>query len=86
MPTQTQTASTRKITISLPVELVEFADHQARRLSISRSRFIAYALSQLKATEEEKLAAEGYRFYAREAEEFAAASASAVAEALEHAG
>jgi metal-responsive CopG/Arc/MetJ family transcriptional regulator len=81
-----QTASVRKITISLPVDLVEFADHQARRLSISRSRFIAHALAQFKAMKEENLAAEGYRFYAREAEEFAAASATAVAEALSHAG
>ncbi|MGD2206038.1 MAG: hypothetical protein PVH17_04585, partial [Anaerolineae bacterium] len=31
----------------------------------------------------EELAAEGYRFYAREASEFAEASAKAVAEALE---
>lgn len=75
----------RKITISLPWDLVEFADRQASRLSISRSRFIASVLSQIKAMEEESLAAEGYQFYAREASEFAAASASAVAEAMEYA-
>ena len=76
----------RKITISLPMDLVEFADRQASRLSTNRSRFIAQALSQLKALEQESLAAEGYRFYAQEASEFAEASALAVAESLDHAG
>jgi metal-responsive CopG/Arc/MetJ family transcriptional regulator len=79
-------SSVHKITISLPVDLIEFADRQATRLGISRSRFIAYALSQIKAVEEESLAAEGYRFYAPEAIEFATASANAVSEVLEHAG
>jgi metal-responsive CopG/Arc/MetJ family transcriptional regulator len=82
----TRTSSVHKITISLPIDLVEFADRQATKLGISRSRFIAYALSQMKAAEEDSLAAEGYRFYAREASEFAAASARAVSEAMEHAG
>ncbi|UCG12837.1 MAG: hypothetical protein JSU72_20615, partial [Deltaproteobacteria bacterium] len=72
----------RKITISLPDNLVEFADREAARLSISRSRVIAQALSQVRAEEEERLAAEGYRFYAQEASEFAEASAAALAEAL----
>ena len=76
----------RKITISLPSNLVEFADREAARLSISRSRVIAQALSEIKAEEEERLAAEGYRFYAQEASEFAAASAAAIAEALDHDG
>ena len=76
----------RKITISLPNSLVEFADREAARLSISRSRVIAQALSEIKAGEEERLAAEGYQFYAQEASEFATASAAAVAEAVNHAG
>lgn len=76
----------RKVTISLPVSLVDFADREAARLSISRSRLIARALSEIQAEEEERLAAEGYRFYAHEASEFADASACAVAEAWEHAG
>jgi metal-responsive CopG/Arc/MetJ family transcriptional regulator len=71
--------------VSLPVSLVDFADREAARLNISRSRLIARALSQIVAVEEERLAAEGYRFYAQEASEFAGARASAVAEALEHA-
>jgi metal-responsive CopG/Arc/MetJ family transcriptional regulator len=76
----------RKITISLPENLVEFADREAARLSISRSRVIAQALSEIKATEEERLAAEGYQFYAQEASEFAQASAAATAEALAYDG
>ena len=80
-----KTAPVRKVTVSLPVRLVDFADREAARLNISRSRLIARALSEIKVVEEEQLAAEGYRFYAQEASEFAGASASAVAEALEHA-
>lgn len=82
----TEVSLVRKITISLPSTLVEFADREAARLSISRSRVIARALSEIKAEEEERLAAEGYQFYAQEASEFAAASATAVAEALGHDG
>ena len=78
--------SVRKITISLPDNLVEFADREAARLSTSRSRVIAQALAEIKTEEEERLAAEGYRFYAQEASEFAEASAAALAEALDHAG
>jgi len=80
------TTPVRKITISLPVSLVDFADHEAARLNISRSRLIARALAEVKAAEEERLAAEGYRFYAEEASAFAEVSGSAVAEALAHAG
>ena len=79
-----ESTSVRKITISLPDNLVEFADREAARLSISRSRVIAEALSEIKAEEEERLAAEGYRFYAQEAAAFANASATATEEALEH--
>jgi metal-responsive CopG/Arc/MetJ family transcriptional regulator len=78
-------ASTRKITISLPGELVEFADKQAARLRISRSEVIGKTLAQAKAVEEENLAAKGYRYYAQENREFADASAGAVAEAINHA-
>lgn len=74
----------RKITISLPDNLVEFADREAARLSISRSRVIAQALADIRAEEEERLAAEGYRFYAQEASQFAEASSTATAEALGH--
>lgn len=71
----------RKITISLPEELVEFADNHARALHTSRSQVIGMALSAVKARAEERLAADGYRFYAQEANEFADATSAAVAEA-----
>ena len=81
-----EATSVRKITISLPDNLVEFADREAARLRISRSRVIAQALADIKAEEEARLAAEGYRFYAQETSQFAEASAAAIAEAWDHDG
>jgi len=78
------TVAIRKVTISLPVDLLEFADQQAIQRGLSRSRLIAEALAELKAREEAQLAAEGYRFYAEEASDFAASSQGAVAEAWGH--
>jgi len=76
----------RKITVSLPQELVEFADMVAAAMRISRSKVIADAIAAQREREEAKLAAEGYRFYAQEASEFAAASLRAVSEVLGHDG
>lgn len=83
---QSPTATVSKVTISLPRNLLEFADRQAEQLRISRSEIIGRALAQAKAAEEERLAVEGYRFYAQEASEFAEASARSFAEVLNHAG
>jgi metal-responsive CopG/Arc/MetJ family transcriptional regulator len=80
------TTTVSKVTISLPPGLLEFADRQAAQLRISRSEMISRALAQAKAAEEERLAVEGYRFYAQEASEFAGASARPFAEVLDHAG
>lgn len=71
-----------KITISVPADLLVYADEQARRTRTSRSQFISQALAQFQANEEERLAAEGYRFYANEASVFSEFSANAVAEVL----
>lgn len=71
----------RKITISLPEELVAFADDRAKELSTSRSQIISMALATVKTSEDEQLAAEGYRFYAQEASEFASAAHTAIVEA-----
>lgn len=71
----------RKITISLPAELVDFADRRAGQMHSSRSQIISVALAEIKAREEARLAAEGYQYYAQEAEAFASSSAHAVAEA-----
>jgi metal-responsive CopG/Arc/MetJ family transcriptional regulator len=78
------TTTVRKLTISLPIQLADFLDRESARLSVSRSRLIARALSEARLAEEERLAVEGYLFYAQEASEFAQASSRAVAEALEH--
>lgn len=73
--------TTRKVTISLPADVLAYADAQAERRNTSRSQVIAQALADLKVAEQEALAAEGYRFYAAEARAFDEASADAVAEA-----
>jgi len=78
--------SIRKVTVSLPAELVEFADRLAEQLHLSRSQVVSRALVQAKTMEEERLAAEGYRYYAQEAQELAAASSRAVAEAVSDVG
>jgi hypothetical protein len=73
---------TRKVTISMPEELIVFADGMADALGLTRSGFIAATLERARERERELLAAEGYRFFSSEAEEFAAASEAAVAEAM----
>jgi metal-responsive CopG/Arc/MetJ family transcriptional regulator len=77
------TVHVRKITVSLPSDLVEYADSRAGRDHLSRSQIIGQALAEARAREQARLAAEGYRFYAAEASEFAEASLGAVTETLE---
>jgi metal-responsive CopG/Arc/MetJ family transcriptional regulator len=72
----------RKITISLPADMLAYADAQAARRNTSRSQVISEALAEYRAAKEAALAAEGYGYYAGEASAFAASSADAVAEAL----
>lgn len=74
---------TRKVTISMPEELIVFADRMADALGLTRSGYIAEMLERARERELERLGAEGYRFFSSEAEEFAVASGSAVAEALD---
>jgi hypothetical protein len=74
---------TKKVTISMPEELIVFADGMADALGLTRSAFIAATLERARERERELLAAEGYRFFSWEAEEFAAASKAAVAEATD---
>ena len=71
-----------KITISLPQDLVEFADRAAHQADISRSQVISQALAEAQARNERRLTEEGYRFYVRESAEFAQASVLIVAEAM----
>ena len=67
----------RRVTISLPQDLVEFADRAAQQAGISRNRVIRQALAEARARVERRLAEEGYRFYASESIEFASPGAGA---------
>ncbi len=73
----------RKVTISLPGELVSYADSLARERGSTRSAVISDLLEEKQKRERDELARHGYRFYAAEADEFAAASQAAVAEAID---
>lgn len=73
--------ATRKITISLPDELIDFADQYAQTAKTNRSQIIGQILAEAKARAEANLAAEGYQFYAQEQTAFATDSGKAVAEA-----
>jgi metal-responsive CopG/Arc/MetJ family transcriptional regulator len=79
-------ASRDKVTLSLPRELIRYADDRAKALATSRSQVVAEALSVLRERDEDELAREGYAFYAEESEVFADESVRAVSEALDHAG
>lgn len=78
----TRTALMRKVTITLPEELVIYADRRADESGTSRSQVISRALATLMLSEEEALAAEGYQLYAVEAEAFAAMSSAASGDAI----
>lgn len=74
---------TKKVTISMPQELLVFADKMADALGLTRSGFIAETLEKARKGELQRLGAEGYQFYSSESSEFAAASEAAVAEAMD---
>ena len=74
---------TKKVTISMPQELLVFADRMADALGLTRSGLFAEMLEKVRDRELERLAAEGYQFYSSESSEFAAASEAAVAEAMD---
>ena len=74
------TVAMHKITISLPGELVAFADARAAETHTSRSQIISQMLAEAKARTEAQLAAQGYQFYSQELVEFAEASSLAIAE------
>ena len=76
------TVESRKVTITLPQHLLEFADRVAARANTSRSQVISQALAAAEIREQERVAAIGYRFYAGEAVEFADATSRLVAEAV----
>jgi len=76
------TVGIRKVTISLPIHLLDFADRYATQRKTNRSQIISQALAVAQAQEEERLAVEGYRFYAAEAIDFAQATDQITSEAF----
>ena len=72
----------RKITITASEDLIEFVDERARQTQSNRSRVINDILEAFRQSELNRMAAEGYRFYAEEAVAFAKASAEAVSAAI----
>ncbi len=72
----------RKITISAREDLIAFVDQRAVQEQTNRSRVISQIIETFRNAELERIAAEGYRYYAEEAEDFAAASAEAVSDAI----
>ena len=73
----------RKVTISLPEDLVSYADAVARERQSTRSAVISHLLEERRKRDRDELAREGYRFYGEEAGEFSVASRLAVAEAVD---
>lgn len=76
------TSAVRKVTVSLPSDLVSFADARAAERGATRSALIGELLQERRDRDREALAAEGYRYYAQESREFASASHRAVTEAI----
>ncbi|MGH2350689.1 MAG: DUF6364 family protein [Chloroflexota bacterium] len=71
-----------KVTLSLPKDLVVFADAEAAQQGTNRSRIVAELLAQERQRRRDALAAEGYQFYSSEAREWAGLTQTAVAEAV----
>lgn len=78
--------ASRKVTVSLPEDLVHFADVKADERGTSRSELIGELLGDLRRRELDDLAREGYGFFAGESREFAESSARAVSEAIQDDG
>lgn len=72
----------RKVTVSLPRHLLDCADKAAAERGISRSELIAQLIAEMAARDRDALAAEGYCFYAQEAQEFACCCMPAASEVI----
>lgn len=67
----------RRVTVTLPEDLITFVDRLAAEQGVSRSQVIVDLLTGSKNQHEEEFAAEGYIFYGPEATEFAQMSQQA---------
>jgi metal-responsive CopG/Arc/MetJ family transcriptional regulator len=75
-------SAVKKVTISVPRDLLAYADQKAHQRGSTRSALIAQLIEELRCRELDELAREGYEYYAAESSEFAQASVRAVAEAI----
>lgn len=73
-----------KVTVTLPRELVRYADERAAERGVSRSEVVSEAVAQRRARDIDDLAREGYAFYREESSAFAEAVMGPVSEALNH--
>ncbi len=72
----------KKVTVSLPMDLLDFADASAAKHGATRSALIGELLRERRDCDREALASEGYRYYGREAVEFASSTHRAAAAAV----
>jgi len=71
-----------RVTLSLPEQLVWFADMSAAKHNLSRSRFIAGLLQKVAEQEEQLVMAEGYLAMSEDNRQFAEAAVSLAEEVL----
>ena len=71
-----------KVTISLPRDMISFADKVASEEKISRSKVVSNCLSELARKHKIQLMEEGYKAMAKEHEQFAITSAEAASEVV----
>jgi metal-responsive CopG/Arc/MetJ family transcriptional regulator len=72
----------RKVTVSFPQHLLEYLDLRAKQLGISRSQLLSELVAARISRDRDQLAAEGYCFYAQEADEFACCCLAASSEVI----
>ncbi len=76
------TTQVAKLTISLPQNLLSFADEVASEEKISRSKVVSNCLSEFAKKRKIELMEEGYKAMAKEHELFAEISAKAASEVV----
>ncbi len=63
---------TAKLTVTLPEDLISFADELAKKKKVSRSKVLTYCLREMAEKHRVAEMAEGYRAMAKEQEQVAA--------------
>lgn len=76
------TTQVKKVGISLPKNLISFADEIASKENISRSKVVSNCLKEYARKHTIELMEEGYKVMAKEHEQFAKISAEAASEVI----